>query len=79
MIVFVEDDLQYVSELEQFYQAITKEEAPGVEESLYVSWQLKGILGLVPFDSLILNLKKVCQTLQNQWIKISKKNKIKRH
>jgi hypothetical protein len=49
MIVFVEDDQEYVRNLGCFYRAILLEEAPGISEGLYVNWQLKGIIGMIPF------------------------------
>jgi len=38
---------------------------------MYVNWQLKGIFGMIPFESLMLNMKKITEILHRQWIKVN--------
>ena len=73
MIVFVQDDHQYHCKLGQFIRQIIFQEAKGISESFYVNWQLKGFLGLVPVQYILLHSKKMVEGLSRQWMKLTKK------
>ena len=48
------------------------DEAQGISEGLYVNWQLKGVLGMIPVENMMLNLKKIMEGVNRQWLKFTK-------
>ena len=50
-----------------FFEDINGGEAPGIAESFYVRWYLKGIQDLLTPDYLILSWKKMTESIKRQW------------
>ena len=53
------------------------DEAQGISEGLYVNWQLKGVVGMIPVEHMMLNLKKIMEGVTRQFQKVTKRWKKK--